>query len=90
LTVLPDEERDKERPRDGPLSIPGFTASGRAQCRAQCISIVGTARAETLAKSSAYTLTRNIATGNAMLRTLLAEPIRFTPLVEGASPRLPM
>ena len=27
-------------------------------------------------------LTRNIATGNAMLRMLLAEPIRFTPLVE--------
>jgi hypothetical protein len=27
-------------------------------------------------------LTRNIATGNAMLRTLLAEPIHFTPLVE--------
>jgi len=27
-------------------------------------------------------LTRNVATGNAMLRTLLAEPIRFTPVVE--------
>jgi hypothetical protein len=27
-------------------------------------------------------LTRNITTGNAMLRLLLAEPIRFTPLVE--------
>jgi hypothetical protein len=27
-------------------------------------------------------LTRNVATGNAMLRTLLAEPIRFTPVLE--------
>jgi hypothetical protein len=26
--------------------------------------------------------TRNVATGNAMLRTLLAEPIRFTPVIE--------
>jgi hypothetical protein len=27
-------------------------------------------------------LTRNVATGNAILRTLLAEPIRFTPVLE--------
>jgi hypothetical protein len=27
-------------------------------------------------------LTRNVSSGNAMLRTLLAEPIRFTPIVE--------
>jgi hypothetical protein len=28
-------------------------------------------------------LTRNIATANATLRTLLAKPIRFTPVLEG-------